>query len=231
LSVAVALPVAAGSVEAPHPTVTSAGQVIAGGVASTTVMVCSHVLALPQLSVAVQIRVMTKLPAQPPACTESLKVMLATPLQASIAVALPVATGSVEASQATVTLVGHVITGGVVSTAAIVCGPLMLFPQASVAVQVRVITLVLPQPGALVSAWLIVTSPQVSNPVAVPVVAGLVSPLHSTVAASGKVRLGAVVSTTVIVWAPLVLFPQASVADQVRVITLVLPHPWALVSA
>ena len=33
-----------------HSTVTSAGQVIEGGVMSSTVMVCSHVAVLPQLS-------------------------------------------------------------------------------------------------------------------------------------------------------------------------------------
>jgi hypothetical protein len=115
-SVAVAVPVAAGNVEAPQATVTSTGQVITGGVVSTTVIVCTHEAVLPQESVAVQVRVMTELPAQVPACTTSLEVMLATPLQASVAVAVPVAAGNVEAPQATVTSTGQVITGGVEST-------------------------------------------------------------------------------------------------------------------
>mgnify|MGYP001183541406 CR=1 FL=1 len=46
--------------------------------------------------------------------------MLATPLQVSVAVAVPVAAGSVEAPQATVTLAGHVIAGGVASIRAVV---------------------------------------------------------------------------------------------------------------
>jgi hypothetical protein len=54
----VAVPVAAGNVEAPQATVTLAGQVITGGVVSTTVIVWAHEAALPQESVAVQVRVM-----------------------------------------------------------------------------------------------------------------------------------------------------------------------------
>jgi hypothetical protein len=64
--------------------------------------------------------------------------MLATLLQASVAVAVPVAAGSVEAPQATVTLAGQVITGGVVSTTVIVWAHEAALPQESVAVQVRV---------------------------------------------------------------------------------------------
>src|SRR6266581_2938521 len=102
--------------------------------------------------------------------------------------------------------------------------------QSSVAFQVRVMTPVLPQPGAKASVWLIVTAPHVSLPVACPVPAGLVSSVHSTVLSEGTVRLGLVVSTTVIFWAALVALLQASVAVQVRVITPVLPQPGAKAS-
>ena len=55
------------------------------------------------------------MPAQLPGAVTSLWVMLATPLQASVAVALPVSAGSVEAVQTTLTLAGQVITGPTVS--------------------------------------------------------------------------------------------------------------------
>ncbi len=57
LSVAVALPVLAGIVLAVHAIVMLLGHVIAGAVLSSTVMVCTHVLVLPQSSVAVHVRV------------------------------------------------------------------------------------------------------------------------------------------------------------------------------
>ena len=57
-SVAVAGPVVAAAVDASHSTVTFAGQVIIGAELSMTVMICTSAPALPQLSVAVQVRVM-----------------------------------------------------------------------------------------------------------------------------------------------------------------------------
>src|SRR5438876_12113771 len=101
---------------------------------------------------------------------------------------------------------------------------LSLLPQASVTVQVRVITLsTWLEQAPLVSLSLCVTVPllQVSVPVGAPVAAGLVSPGHSTVAPAGKfTKLGAAVSLSVMVWARLALLPQASVTVQARVITL-----------
>jgi len=99
-----------------------------------------------------------------------------------------------------------------------------VFPHSSVAVQVRVIVSVLPQLAAEASLKVIATVPQVSAPVAVPVAAGSVGSVHSTVASAGKVNDGGVVSTTVIVWSKDVAFPHASVAVQVRVIVSVLPQ-------
>jgi hypothetical protein len=72
LSIAVALPVALGSVEALQSTVVSAGQVMLGAVVSTTLMVCLQSAVLPQLSVAVQVRVITFVFGQLPATTLSL---------------------------------------------------------------------------------------------------------------------------------------------------------------
>ena len=66
--------------------------------------------------------------------------MLATPLQASIALAEPVLLGSVEAEQSRLAFGGQVITGPVVSLTVIVCTQLEELPQPSVAVHVRVMT-------------------------------------------------------------------------------------------
>ncbi len=86
------------------------------------------------------------------------------------------------------------------------------------AVHVRVITSVFPQPGTELSLSVIATLPQVSEPVATPVEAELVSPVHSTVASAGQMIDGGVVSVTVMVCGQLELLPQLSIAVQVRVI-------------
>ena len=57
LSVAVAVPVLAGSDEASQLIVTSAGQVITGLVTSCTVIICMHSLKLPATSVALHVLV------------------------------------------------------------------------------------------------------------------------------------------------------------------------------
>jgi hypothetical protein len=99
----------------------------------------------------------------------------------------------------TVASSGQPIDGGVVSTIVIVCVQLAWLPQPSVAVHVRAIVPVLPQPAVNTSAWVMVGFPQLSEPVAEPVPAGDVSPVHSTVALSGQLIDGGVVSFTVIV--------------------------------
>jgi hypothetical protein len=59
--------------------------------------------------------------------------------QLSVAVALPVFAGSVLAVHSIVTLPGHVIIGAVLSSIRMVWTQLLLLPQSSMAVQVRVI--------------------------------------------------------------------------------------------
>src|SRR5216117_2403556 len=132
-----------------------------------------------------------------PAAKASLWLIVTVP-QVSLPVAEPCVAGVVSPVHSTVLSDGTTRLGLVVSTTVIFCAPLVELLQASVAVQVRVMMPVLPQPGAKTSLWLIVTAPQVSLPVAWPVPAGLVSPVHSTVLSDGTVRLGLVVSTTVI---------------------------------
>ena len=72
-------------------------------------------------------------------------------------------------------------------------------PQSSVAVQVLVIVVVVPQPGVSTSENVIATPPQVSLPVATPVSPGSVDELQSPDTLAGQVIVGGVVSTTVIV--------------------------------
>ena len=72
----------------------SAGQVITGAVLSITVMVCVQLLALPQASVAVHVRVIVPVLLQPPRLFASVKVTTGVP-QLSVAVAVPVEAGAV----------------------------------------------------------------------------------------------------------------------------------------
>ena len=77
------------------------------------------------------------MPAQLPGVVLSLCVIEATPLQSSVAVAVPVLLGAVEAVQSTVVLAGQLITGPCVSVTVMCCVQLDALPQLSVAVQVR----------------------------------------------------------------------------------------------
>ena len=65
-----------------------------------------------------------------------------------------------------------------------------------------------PQAGAKESLKVIATVPQMSDPVAMPVSAGAVDIPHSTVASAGQVIEGGVVSTTVMIWVQVFVFPH-----------------------
>ena len=119
----------------------------------------------------------------------------------SVAVALPVMGGSLGVLHWTVASGGQVITGAVVSTTVMAWTHELLLPAQSVAVQVRVITMVLRQvPGAVLSVKVTIgAGSQLSVAVALPVTPGSVEVLHWTVAGAGQVITGAVVSTTVMV--------------------------------
>jgi hypothetical protein len=95
LSVAVAVPVAAGSVLSVHVIVTLDGQVSAGVVLSSTVISCTQVDVFPQSSVAVQVRSIALSWVQPPGVVISVNVMPGVASQLSVAVAVPVVAGSV----------------------------------------------------------------------------------------------------------------------------------------
>ena len=78
-------------------------------------MVCMQVEVFPQLSVAVQVRVTTKLPAQLPGVVASAKVITGATSQLSVAVAKPVEAGTEGSSQLITTSTGQVIEGAVIS--------------------------------------------------------------------------------------------------------------------
>src|SRR5439155_1403714 len=122
------LPVAVGSVEVLHWTVASGGQLITGAVVSTTLIVWLQELLLPAQSVAVQVRVMTLVLGQLPATVLSLCVITGAGSQLSVAVALPVAVGSLELLHWTVASGGQVITGAVLSTTLMVWSQELLLP-------------------------------------------------------------------------------------------------------
>jgi hypothetical protein len=143
-SVAVAVPVAFAVVSAGHWSVKFVGQVMTGGVMSRTVRVWTQLVLLPQRSVAVQVRAMTKVLPQFVVMT-SLNVTFAAP-QRSVAVATPFGAVLVSAGQSKVRLTGQVMVGAVMSRTVIICVQLTLLPHSSVAVQVRAMIWLTPQP-------------------------------------------------------------------------------------
>src|SRR5512133_902193 len=219
LSVAVAVPRAAGVIGSSQLTVTAAGHVITGAVTSTTVMTWLQVLALPQLSVAVHVRVMT---------TEhgvvlfvaSAYVITGVASQLSVAVALPRANGVIGSSQFTVTSAGQRITGAVTSTTVITWLQVLALPQLSVAVHVRVMTTEHGFVLFVASAYVITgVASQLSVAVALPRANGVIGSSQFTVTSAGQRITGAVTSTTVITWLQVLALPQLSVAVHVRVMT------------
>ena len=110
------------------------GQEIVGAVMSCTTMVRLQVAVLPQLSLAVQVRV--TLSSQLPGVDESTKVIFTLASQASVAVASPKL--GVAGQLIGEVTVGQVMVGGVTSCTTIVRLQVAVLPQSSVAVQVRV---------------------------------------------------------------------------------------------
>src|SRR2546425_3945920 len=126
--------------------------------------------------------------------------------------------------QSTVLSGRQVMVGLVVSPTATFWLQSAVLPQASVARHVRVASKVLPQwPVRLVTVlrMVMVTLPQVSLAVGASKDQALV---HSTILSGTQVMVGLVVSTTVTFWLQSAVLPQASVARQVRVASIVLPQ-------
>src|SRR5678816_3736480 len=123
-----------------------------------------------------------------------------------------------------VTCVAHVRVGGVISCTTIVPLQVAVFPQSSVAVHVRVVLYVFGQdPGVLTSENVIETlGSQVSDAVG-GVNTGKAGQLTGVVCVT-QVIVGGVISCTTIVRLHVAVFPQSSVAVQVRVVLYVFRH-------
>src|SRR5690606_40009576 len=117
-----------------------------GSSLSSIGIICTRVLLLPQASSAGHVFGSTysrssHVPATPSAsCVLTSLYVTVTPLQLSVAVAKPVADGSVLSSHSKVRFAGQLITGASVSSIVIICTQLLLLPHASTGVHVRVIT-------------------------------------------------------------------------------------------
>lgn len=118
--------------------------------------------------------------AQTPATVTSVNVTTGALSQLSEAEAVPVLAGRVLAVQSIVIFEGQTIAGGVLSSTKIVWLHVLVLPQASVAVQVRVIVLSCGHKPATVTSLNVITGVplQLSVPVAVPVLAGNVLAVH-----------------------------------------------------
>src|SRR3989339_252270 len=142
LSVAVtSVPVTAAAGTLLHCTVTLAGTPAStGAVVSCTVITCEPVEALPQLSVAVHVRVKVYESGQVPSVRTSANTMSTDESQLSVAVtSVPITAAAGTLLHCTVTLAGiPASTGTVVSCTVITCVPVEALPQLSVAVHVRV---------------------------------------------------------------------------------------------
>src|SRR3989442_414026 len=178
-----------------HSTVLSATQVIVGAVVSTTVTFWLHRALLPQASVASQVRVASKVLPQWPAV---LVTVLTMALVAKPQVWLKVGASSVEAAvHSTVLLATQVMVGAVVSTTVTTWLQVLLLPQESVALQVRVALNVLPQkPLVLVTVDTIMIVTFVPSALSLAVGGSKFQATpHSTVLSRAQVRFGGVAST------------------------------------
>src|SRR5512145_3115162 len=118
-----------------HSKVRSAGHVIVGGVMSSTVIVWVHCVVLPQLSVAIYVRVMIR--GHVPFHTSPSQVTTGVP-QLSLATTSVISGAGTSVMHSKVRSAGHVIVGGVMSSTVIVWVHCVVLPQLSVAIYVRV---------------------------------------------------------------------------------------------
>src|SRR5437870_9051920 len=134
LSLAVTLPGSGAGPALAQATVTAAGQLIAGGRLSLTVIVCVQAWVLPPASVARWVRVSVNWLTQLLALMLSpTKLITGVPPQLSLAVTLAVSGAGTALATAPVTAAGHLLAGGRLSLTVIVCVQVWLLPQASVA--------------------------------------------------------------------------------------------------
>ena len=193
------------------------GHTIVGGCASVTITSCAHVAVFPLLSRTVQITVLV-----PTGNVVGTLFVTLTGSQLSAVVGTPrftfVATHK-PAAALTVTFVGHVIVGGCTSVTITNCGHVTVFPLPSRTVQVTVFV----PTGKLVGALLVmVVGPQLSEVTGTPKVT-FVAPHRPaaalTVTRAGHPSVGGSGSVTVTVNVQVLLFPLASTAVFVTVVT------------
>lgn len=112
------------------------------------------------------------------------------------------------------------ISGSIGFSTLMICRQVEVLPHVSDAVQVRLIVYPFGV-GPLVVTSLKVTSgegSQESNNVGVPVLSGKVFSMHSIVTSAGQVIVGGAVSSIVMIWMQVALFPHVSVVVHVLVI-------------
>jgi hypothetical protein len=193
------------------------GQVIIGGVLSSTTIVLLQVEVLPQSSVAVQVLVTLYSCGHIPLGVVTVeKVILTEASQPSVAVAVP--KEGTAGQLIGETTFGHVITGGVLSTTTIVLLQEAVLPQSSVATQVLVTLYACEQtpPGVVTVEKVIDTEgSQASVAVATPKEGTAGQLMGDTT--FGQVMTGGVLSWTTIVLLHEDVFPQSSVATHVLV--------------
>ena len=153
LSVAVACPVADGSEESEQLIWTLGGHTMTGSVSSMIQISCTHVLELPQASVADQVLLRRPVPLQPKRpVMSSVKLITSdcTGVQLSVALAAPVKSGLIEDSQLIVAGGGQKMVGFSRSVTVMIWLHVVLLPHASVTLQVlRSVTVPL-QPGGTI---------------------------------------------------------------------------------
>ena len=200
---------------------------IDGGVVSSTLITWVAVAVLPQPSSAVQVRVIVYSFGHDPFTVASENVSVGV-LQLSVAVG--VAKLGVPEHSIVDGPGKPLMTGGVVSSMVNICDAVAVFPQSSVAVQVRVMVYSFGHdPFVVTSAKTNAGVPQLS--VAVGVTHEGV-PEHSAVEGPGNpLMTGGVVSSTLITWDAVAVLPQSSVAVQVRVIVYASGHDPAIVAS
>src|SRR6266436_2540056 len=211
-SVAVAVKRACAPFVPVHSSVRLVGQVIVGGVVSTTVTTKLQPLLLPVASTAEQTTgVLPKAKTEPDGGAQVAETFVS---QASVAVAGKRTCAPLAPVHSSVRLVGQVIVGGVVSTTVTTKLQPLLLPVASTAEQT---TGVLPKAktepdgGAQLAETFV---SQASVAVAVKRACAPLAPVHSSVRLVGQVIVGGVVSTTVTTKLQPLLLPAVSTAEQ-----------------
>src|ERR1035437_7304068 len=196
----------------PQATVLLVAQVSTGGMVSTTVTVWLQILLLKQASMASQVWVITC--GQTPLVTV-LRMVSVTFVR--LQMSLTVGASKLQAVPPdTVLSRAQVSPGGVVSTTVTIWRQVLVFPQASMTSQVRVMTCG-QTPLVTVLATVITTFEPLQASVTIGALK-LHSVPHCTVLLLAQFSTGGFVLTTVTVWLQVLVGPQSSAISQVRVI-------------